>query len=107
MIVAAEVAERLALVCERISSAGADPDDITVLAVTKGHPVEAVDAAVAVGLDQVGENYAQELVAKHAERPELAVRWHMIGHVQTNKVRSLAPIVSLWQTVDRPSLVCH
>ncbi len=100
-----DVAERLAAVRARIASTGVDPAAVTILAVTKGHPVEAIDAAVAVGLDEVGENYAQELVAKHAERPDLDVRWHMIGHVQTNKVRSLAPIVALWQSVDRPSLV--
>lgn len=105
MIDPADVAERLAVARGRIASAGVDPADVTILAVTKGHPVEAVDAAAAVGLDQVGENYAQELVAKHAERPDLDVSWHMIGHVQSNKVRALAPIVTLWQSVDRPSLV--
>ena len=99
------VAERLADARRRIASAGVAPDTVRILAVTKGHPIEAVDAAVAVGLGEVGENYAQELVAKHAERSELDLDWHMIGHVQTNKVRLLAPIVAMWQSVDRPSLV--
>ncbi|MEM9607045.1 MAG: YggS family pyridoxal phosphate-dependent enzyme [Actinomycetota bacterium] len=102
-----QVAERLAGVEDRIRTAGGDPERITVLGVTKGHGVEAIDAAAAVGLDDVGENYAQELAAKHSERATLDLRWHMIGNVQTNKVKLLAPIVHLWQTVDRPSLVAE
>ncbi len=105
MIVPEDVAERLATARQRIASTGVDPAAVTILAVTKGHPIEAIDAAAAVGLSEVGENYAQELVAKHAERPDLDLRWHMIGHVQTNKVRSLAPIEAMWQSVERPSLV--
>ncbi|MEO1062349.1 MAG: YggS family pyridoxal phosphate-dependent enzyme [Actinomycetota bacterium] len=105
MTEAADVAERLAVLRDRIASTGVGPDRVTVLAVTKGHGIDAVDAAAAVGLDQIGENYAQELVAKQAQRPDAPLCWHMIGNVQTNKVRSLAPVVTLWQTVDRPSLV--
>ena len=105
MIEAADVAERLSVLRERIASTGVAADAVTILAVTKGHGIDAVDAAVAVGLDRIGENYAQELVAKQAQRPDAPVRWHMIGNVQSNKVRSLAPIVDLWETVDRPSLV--
>ncbi|MEM9710793.1 MAG: YggS family pyridoxal phosphate-dependent enzyme [Actinomycetota bacterium] len=101
----AAVAERLEAARERIAGTGVDPERVSVLAVTKGHGVEAVDAAVAVGLGDVGENYGQEAVAKHDERPDAPVRWHMIGNVQTNKVRMLAPFVELWQTVDRGSLV--
>lgn len=99
------VTERLAVVRDRIRDAGGDPDRITLVAVTKGHPAEVVDDAIAAGLTDIGENYAQELVAKWEGRREAPVRWHMIGHVQTNKVRSLADAVDLWQTVDRPSLV--
>lgn len=105
MIEPADVIRRLATLRERIASTGVDPDDVTILAVTKGHGIDAVDAARAAGLDQIGENYAQELVAKHGQRPDPLLCWHMIGHVQSNKLRSLAPIVDLWQTVDRASLV--
>lgn len=100
-----DVARRLAEVRERIRSAGGDPTRITVLGVTKGQPVETIDHALAAGLRDIGENYAQELVAKHAQRPTQELRWHMIGSVQTNKVKALAPIVDLWHSVDRRSLV--
>lgn len=109
------VAERLAEVRARIASAGADPDRIDVLAVTKGFAVDAVRAAGAVGLGAVGENYAAELLAKAADLAESAastggprpqeIRWHMIGRLQSNKVRSLVGHVDRYDSVDRPSLV--
>ena len=97
------VAERLAAVRARIDAAGADPDALVVVAVTKGFDVGAVRAALDVGLPDVGENYAQELVAKAAEAPPGA-RWHFIGRLQRNKVRLVAPHVALWQSVDRAEL---
>jgi pyridoxal phosphate enzyme (YggS family) len=99
---------RIAAVRARIEAAGGDPDRVTLLAVTKGFGPEVALAAVAAGLVDLGENYAQELVAKApvvaAEAPGAVVRWHAIGRLQRNKVRQLAPIVSLWQTVDRAEL---
>lgn len=97
------VAERLAQVRERIARAGGDPRAVKVVAVTKGFDVEAVRAATGAGL-AVAENYAQELTAKARHAPE-GVEWHMLGRVQRNKVKALAPLVSLWQSVDRPELV--
>jgi len=107
----ASVAAALAVVRERIGRAGGDPDRVTVVAVTKGHGPEAVEAARAAGLDDIGENYAAELLAKSAaleavapaasELNRSAPRWHFIGAIQRNKVGRLAPLVSLWQTVDR------
>jgi PLP dependent protein len=96
------VADRLEEVRARIGAAGGDPDAIAVIAVTKGFGPDAVEAALAAGLEQVGENYAQELVAKAAEIN--GVRWHFLGRLQRNKVRSLAPLVTLWQSVDRAEL---
>jgi pyridoxal phosphate enzyme (YggS family) len=97
------VPERLALVRERIAAAGRDPDAVTVVAVTKGHGPEAVAAALAAGVVDIGENYAEELRRKHeavgAGPP--APRWHFLGHVQRRKVRSIAGTVHLWQGVDR------
>jgi pyridoxal phosphate enzyme (YggS family) len=98
-----EVAGRLAVVHERIRSAGGDVSEVTIVAVTKGQPVEAVHAALACGLVALGENYAQELVAKVPEAP--SARWHFIGRLQRNKIRDLAAHVALWQSVDRPELV--
>ena len=95
-----DVVAALDTIRNRIADAGGDAEQIQVLAVTKGQPVECVAAAAAAGLADVGENYAQELLAK-AEAVDEDVRWHFIGQLQRNKVRSLAPVVHLWQSVDR------
>lgn len=101
----AAVAAGLASVTERIERAGGDPETVAVLAVTKGFGPEAVVAAHAVGLDQVGENYAHELEAKRAALGELggdaSMRWHFLGALQTNKIRALAAHVDCWQSVSR------
>lgn len=86
----------------RIAAAGGDPDRVAILAVTKGFGVDAVRAALAAGLQGIGENYAGELVDKAAaladdERPA----WHYIGNVQRRKVRALAPLVRVWESVGR------
>lgn len=101
-ITAATVAENLERVRQRIADAGGDPEDIRILAVTKGFGADAPRAAVAAGLTALGENYAQELAAK-AEQVEGA-EWHFIGRLQSNKVRLVADVVSCWQSVDRSSL---
>lgn len=96
------VAQRLAAVHERITRAGGE--GVRVLPVTKTFGIEACWAAVRAGCTAVGENYAQEVVAKLAGvEHEFGV--HFIGQLQTNKVRLLAPIVTVYETVDRPSLV--
>lgn len=75
---------------------------VRLVAVTKRFGAEAVHAALAAGVDDVGENYAQELVAKAEEVAASGAEptWHFIGHVQRNKVKLLAPWVSLWHAVD-------
>jgi pyridoxal phosphate enzyme (YggS family) len=80
--------------------------EVRLVAVTKGHPIEVALAAASAGFDDLGENYAQELLAKVAAWPTArpAPRWHFIGRLQSNKVRQLAGHVALWQTVDRASL---
>jgi len=97
------VAERLAAVRERIAAAGRDPDDVVVVAVTKGFGVNAVHAAAAAGVADVGENFAQEMARKWEASGGATDgrRWHFLGRVQRNKVRALAPVVDLWQSVDR------
>jgi hypothetical protein len=110
-----DVAAAARRVRDRIAAAGGDPARVALLAVTKGQPTAAVVAATAAGLLDVGESYAQELVAKvddlaaeadagHALPP---VRWHLIGRLQRNKVRLVAPFVHLWQSVDRLSLAAE
>jgi len=81
---------------------------VGIVAVTKGFGIDAPRAALAAGLTMLGENYAQELVAKNqeltpAERDQ--VEWHFLGRLQRNKVRALASIVSVWQSVDRTELL--
>jgi PLP dependent protein len=97
------VAERLEAVRARIAAAGGD--GVRVVAVTKGFGADAIEAAVAAGCPDVGENYAQELMAKVPAVRGPAPRVHFIGHLQTNKVKQLAPVVDVWQSVDRPSVV--
>jgi hypothetical protein len=72
---------------------------VTVVAVTKGFDVGTVAAAVAAGLPDIGENYAQELLAKLAGAPP-GVRWHFLGALQRNKLARLAPHVHLWHGLD-------
>jgi pyridoxal phosphate enzyme (YggS family) len=98
-----DLVANLERVRERIATAGGHPDRVRILAVTKGHGIDAVRAAVAAGLHDIGENYAQELAAKADELGDAAVapRWHFIGQLQRNKVRQVAHLVHLWQSVDR------
>lgn len=101
IVTSADIADRLAAVRDRIAGAGGSPDDVTIVAVTKGFGPSAVEAALAAGVADVGENYAQELEAKAAAVGAGRCRWHFVGRVQRNKVRSLGPLVHLWQAVDR------
>ena len=93
---------------QRIVDAGGDPSRIGIVAVTKGFDASALKAAATAGLKMIGENYAQELRAKWDElqpgvRGDLDV--HFIGRMQSNKIRQLAGLVDLWQSVDRIRLV--
>ncbi len=104
MINPAQVAENYERVrSEIVAVAGAErAATIRIVAVTKTHGIEAAIAAAECGCDAVGENYAQEVVSKFAVVKPLPL--HFIGHVQSNKVRSLAPIIDVWQTVDSAGL---
>jgi hypothetical protein len=96
------VAARLAEARERIAAASARAgrsDPVAVVAVTKTFPSGVVSEAVAAGADAIGENRAQELLAKAAEVE--GVTWHFVGRLQTNKVKALARHVSAWHSVDR------
>jgi PLP dependent protein len=96
------VAANLAAVRRRIEAVGGDPSRVKVVAVTKGFGPDAVSAAVGAGLSDLGENYAQELVAKAATAGP-GLLWHFLGPVQRNKVAGLSRFVRLWQAVDRPA----
>jgi pyridoxal phosphate enzyme (YggS family) len=104
----AAVVAAVAAVKNRIRELSAGRE-VHLIAVTKGFGADAIRAAVAAGCSMVGENYAQELQRKMVElgaesaKPEV----HFIGQLQTNKVRLLASLVDVWQTVDRPSVVAE
>ncbi len=95
------VAARLAEVNERIAHYRTDPTGLTIVAVTKGHGPEAVLAAQDCGLFDIGENYADELVAKcEALGRPAGLRWHFQGRLQTNKINKLREVVDVWQSLD-------
>ena len=77
---------------------------ITLVAVSKTKPIEDILALYNLGHRDFGENYVQELVEK-AERLPKDIRWHFIGHLQTNKVRSIAPFIYLIHGVDSVKLL--
>lgn len=90
-------------IAERQKAAGwAHP--VTIIAVTKGHGPEAVQAAVEAGLRDIGENRVQEATAKQNATSELAARWHLIGSLQKNKARHATGRFSLIHSVDREDL---
>jgi pyridoxal phosphate enzyme (YggS family) len=82
---------------------GREPASVRLVAVSKTRPAGDVIQACQAGQTVFGENYVQELVAKAAEVSE-PVEWHFIGHLQSNKVKQLAGIVTMIHSVDRLSL---
>ena len=106
----AGLAERLGLVKERIAAAARavrrDPADVTLVAVSKTHDAAAVSTAIAAGQRVFGENRVQEAQAKYpalkATHPDLVL--HLIGPLQTNKVKEAVTLFDVIETVDRPKL---
>ena len=80
------------------------PQGVTLVAVSKFHPIEALQRAYEAGQRIFGESRVQELLVKHEALPK-DIEWHMIGHLQTNKVRQIVPFVSLIQSVDSTRLI--
>ena len=75
------------------------PKDVTLVCVSKFHPAALIEQTYQAGERDFGESRVQELVEKHKQLPE-DIRWHFIGHLQTNKVRQIVPFVSLIHGVD-------
>jgi PLP dependent protein len=96
------VLERLARVSARIAATGRNPDEVAIVAVTKGFGVEACREALAAGLHVLGENRVQEALPKMEAVP--SAQWHLIGHLQTNKVKQAAGRFALIQTIDSARL---
>ena len=80
------------------------PQSVTLVAVSKFHPVDSLMQAYEAGQRVFGESRAQELVQKAAVMPD-DVKWHFIGHLQTNKVKAVVPIVSLIHSIDSEKLL--
>lgn len=97
------IAENLENVRKRIARAaersGRSPEDIRLVAVTKTVSVEAIREAIAAGVTDVGENYVQDALPKWQEIGD-KVRWHFIGHLQSNKAKQAVKMFSLIQSVD-------
>ena len=95
-----KIHQRIRVACER---AGRNPDSVTLLAVTKTQPPEVVQSASKLGLILFGENKVQEAKAKIPLCPG-NLRWHMIGHLQSNKCRDAVELFKMIQSVDNLSL---
>jgi len=92
-----QVHERIA---EATDASGREFDSVRLVAVTKAHPVDAVSAALAAGLTDLGENRVEELEEKVGEFGRDCATWHMIGHLQSRKARRASQLAHLIQSVD-------
>ncbi len=98
----ADVRQRMAAACQR---AGRAPGDVTLVAVTKSVGTEAIDALRRLGVSDIGENRVQDARAKQeALGGRLGLRWHMVGHLQTNKARLAIRLFSVVHSVDSERL---
>jgi pyridoxal phosphate enzyme (YggS family) len=96
---------RLEHVRERITNAaersGRPPETIQLIAITKGHPIEAITAAFALGLNQIGENRVEEALRKQELLSDPAITWHMVGHIQSRKAADIPGNFSMVHSIDR------
>ena len=103
------IADRLAGVRARIAaaarSAGRDPSSIRLVAVSKTFPIDAIREAYAAGQREFGENRVQEALQKIASTSDLGIKWHLLGHLQTNKAKKAAPAFSTIHSVDSVELL--
>ncbi len=93
-----QVRQRIEAACERVGRS--DAESITLVAVTKGHPIEALYAAREAGLKVIGENRVQEARGKWEAAGDQDLTWHLVGHLQRNKVRQALQMFRLIQSVD-------
>jgi len=100
----ATIADRVAHVRQRVERAaeraGRSPDDVTIVAVSKGFPPQAIEEAVAAGIAHVGENRVQEAATKVPGLRDLPVTWHLVGHLQTNKAKTALELFDIIHSVD-------
>ncbi|MEK6609428.1 MAG: YggS family pyridoxal phosphate-dependent enzyme [Gemmatimonadota bacterium] len=89
-----------ARIAQAAARSGRTAEAVQVVAVTKGHPIERVRDAVALGFTDLGENRVQEALAKREAWPDAPVRWHLIGHLQRNKARLAVGRFALIHSLD-------
>ena len=103
------IPRRLAEIRNRIADAaghaGRPPESVRLIAVSKTHPIDAVRAAADAGQVDFGENKVQEALQKMALSTDTALRWHLIGHLQSNKARKAAAAVHAIHAVDSTDLL--
>jgi PLP dependent protein len=108
MLTAGQISDRLEQVRARIADAvrrsGREAESVRLVLASKTQPAAAVAAAFAAGVCEFGENYVQEAITKRAALSDLDIRWHLIGHLQTNKARAAVQTFSLIQTLDSERL---
>lgn len=95
-----KIKENIAKSCEK---SGRNPEDVLILAVTKTRSAEEINEAISLGITDIGENRVQELMSKYDD-VDKKVRWHIIGHLQTNKVKYIADKVCMIHSVDSVKL---
>jgi PLP dependent protein len=104
-----DIASNIAIVRKRIAAAaraaGRAPDEVRLLAVSKTFSADHVRAAYAAGQRDFGENKVQEGLQKRDETAELEIRWHLIGHLQSNKVKKAAPAFAAIHAIDSVDLL--
>jgi len=91
-------------IAEAADASGREFESVRLIAVTKAHPVDAVSAALAAGLTDLGENRVEELEEKVREFGRDLATWHMIGHLQSRKARRASQLAHLIQSVDSVKL---
>ena len=96
-----EVEAKIQAACDR---AGRKREEVTLIAVSKTKPIEMLQEAYDLGVRVFGENKVQEITAKYDALPD-DIHWHMIGHLQTNKVKYIAPYISMIESVDSLKLL--
>jgi len=105
MSIASNLADIRARVASAAQSAGRDPSSVRLIAVSKTFPIDAVREAYAVGQREFGENRVQEGLQKIDGSADLSIRWHLLGHLQTNKARKAASAFAVIQSVDSVELL--
>ncbi len=104
MSIAASLSRLRDEIAAACAAAGRDPTAVTLVAVSKTHPAEAVREAHAAGIRHFAENRAQEFLAKAQILEDLDLSWHMVGSLQTNKDKLLLPRIALLHSLDRIEL---